>query len=367
MNGAGGLRRFGITAAVILGAFVVAGVLIAFAGANPFVGLQGFLAGVSSSPYRIGELFVGAVPTAIVALSLIPALRAGIFSVGAEGQVAMGALASAASILWLGDGLPSVVYWIVGALAGALGGGIFSLLPAFLKSRWNVNEILSTLLLNYIAAGILGFSLRTWLASGENTATPQSANLPEAAALPLLVPQTRAHVGILLVLLIAVAFMLWRRSASSTRIDVFAERPRFARRLGASRSRTIYGTIAISGIGAGFVGWMQLVALNDRLFTSVTGGVGFSGVAVALLGQLLPLGILASAVVFSALSVGAAGIQSATGNVPSSIAEVIKSVILLGIACAMAVTGRRLVTVATPTAVAPPEPEAADDETAVTR
>lgn len=358
----GSAKRLAVTVAVVVGSLVVAGGLIALSGADALVGLQGFVAGVSSSPYRVGELFVGAVPTAIVALTLIPALRAGIFPVGAEGQVAMGALVSAAVILWLGDGLPGVVYWVAGALAGAVGGGVFSLLPAFLKARWNVNEILSTLLLNYVAAGILGFSLRTWLASGENTATPQSADLPEAAALPLLVPQTRAHIGILLVLVVAVAFVAWRRSASSTRIDVFAERPRFARRLGLSRSGTIYSTFLVSGIGAGVVGWIQLVGLSDRLFTSVTGGVGFSGVAVALLGQLAPLGIVASAVFFSALSVGAAGIQSATGTVPASIADVVKSVILLGVACAMAVTGRRIATVSPTAPSAPAEPEAIDAE-----
>lgn len=353
-------RRFGVTAAVLALSLVVAGALIALSGADALVGLQGFVAGVSSSPYRVGELFVGAVPTAIVALTLIPALRAGLFPVGAEGQVAIGALASAAAVLWLGEGLPSIAYWVVGAAAGTAGGTLFAVLPAFLKSRWNVNEILSTLLLNYIAAGILGFSLRTWLASGEATATPQSADLPVGAALPLLVPQTRAHLGILLVVVIAAIFVVWRRTASSTRIDVFAERPRFASRLGVSRTHTIYGTILLSGAGAGLVGWIQLTGLSDRLFTSVTGGVGFSGVAVALLGQLAPLGIVASAVFFSALSVGAAGIQSATGTVPASIAEVVKSVILLGIACAMAVTGRRLPTATAPAAT--PVEESADAE-----
>ena len=365
MNRQAALRQFGVTAAVIAGSLVIAGALIALSGADALVGIQGFIAGISSSPYRIGELFVGAVPTAIVALTLIPALRAGLFSVGAEGQIAMGALAATATTLWLGDGYPSVVYWVVGALSGSIAGAAFAFLPALLTSRWKVNEILSTLLLNYIAAGILAFSLRTWLASGENTATPQSADLPEASAMPLLVPQTRAHFGIILIVVIAVLFILWRRSAASTRVDVFAERPRFAMRLGVSRTRTIYSTMLVSGAGAGLVGWIQLVSLNDRLFTSITGGVGFSGIAVALLGQLLPVGIVVSALFFSALSVGAAGIQSATGTVPASIADVVKSVILLGIACAMAITGRRLPT-ATAVAPVPATEVSADADTEVT-
>ncbi|WP_084074912.1 ABC transporter permease [Demequina sp. NBRC 110052] len=335
------LRRLTTIIAVVLGSFVAAGALIALSGANPLVGLQGFVEGIVASPYRFGELLVGAVPIGIVALTLIPALRAGIFSIGAEGQVAIGALASGAVMLSLGDGVPAPVHWLLGALAGALGGAICALLPAFLLERWGVNEILSTLLLNYIAAGFLAFSLRTYLGTEENVATPQSDPLPESAELPALIPQTRAHVGVLLVIVIAVAFAWWRRTASATRIAVFAERPAFARRLGVSRARTIYRTMLVSGLGAGLVGYLQLAGLNSRLYTSVTGGVGFSGIAVALLGALLPAGIVVSALLFSALTVGAAGIQSATGSIPSSIADVIKAVILLGIAGAMGATSRR--------------------------
>ncbi len=167
----------------------------------------------------------------------------------------------------------------------------------------------------------------------DETATPQSAKLPEVAALPTLLPGTRAHWGILLVIVVAVVFFLWRRSAASTRLTVFASRPKLALRLGATRSRTIYSTMLVSGIGAGVVGWIQVAGVNDRLLNSVTGGVGFSGLAVALLGGLAPIGIVLAALFFSALTAGAVGMQSATGTVPSSIAEVIKGVLLIGVAC----------------------------------
>lgn len=329
-------RRWSITAGVVLVVLAVAALLILFAGADPLVGLRGLIEGISSSPYRVGELLVGAVPIAIVALTLIPALRAGVFSVGAEGQIIFGAIFATGATLWLADvagsGVPAPVFWGVGLVAGMIGGGAFALLPALLAVRWRVNEILSTLLLNYVAAGFLGWTLRTWLASPEDTATPQSAPLPEAAALPSLLPGTRAHWGILLVVLIAVGFALWRRSSAWTRISVFASRPKLALRLGATRSGTIYSTMLVSGAGAGLVGWIQVAGVNERLFSSVTGGVGFSGLAVALLGGLLPVGIVAAALFFSALTAGAVGMQSATGTVPSSIAEVIKGVLLLGVA-----------------------------------
>ena len=337
-------RGWMLAGGVVVAVLAVATTLILLAGADPLTGLQGLVAGVSSSPYRVGELLVGAVPIAIVALTLIPALRAGVFSVGAEGQVILGAIFATAATLgtanMFGEAVPGPVYWVIGMVSGALGGAAFALLPAWLAERWHVNIILSTLLLNYIAAGFLGWTLRTWLASGENTATPQSEQLPEASALPDLIPGTRAHIGVLLIVVIAVLFEWWRRTSHATRIGVFAERPRLALRLGTTRARTLYGTMLVSGAGAGVVGWLQVAGVNERLFNSVSGGVGFSGLAVALLGALLPGGILLAALFFSALTAGALGIQSATGTVPSSIADVIKGVLLLGVAAVAGVTAR---------------------------
>lgn len=359
------LRSLSLTAAVAAAMVMVATALILFAGADPLVGLRGLIEGVSSSPYRIGELLVGAVPVAIVALTLVPALRAGVFSVGAEGQVVAGAIAATAAGLGLhrilGEAVPAPVYWSVGFVAGAAGGALFALLPAWLAARWHVNVILSTLLLNYVATGILGWTLRTWLASPEETATPQSERLPEAASLPDLLPGTRAHVGILLVVVAVILFEWWRRTSQATRLRVFAERPALAQRLGTTRERTLYGTMLVSGGGAGVVGWMQIAGVNDRLMASVSGGVGFSGLAVALLGGLLPVGIAAAAVFFSALTVGAVGMQSATGTIPSSIAEVVKGVLLLGVAV-IAASRPGPVAPAPSASVQPPDEDAAAAE-----
>lgn len=351
-------RRTLVVAGVVAAVLLVAALLILAAGADPLTGLRGLVEGISSSPYRVGELLVGAVPVAIVALTLIPALRAGVFSVGAEGQIIVGAIFATATILGvralLGEGSPAVVLWIAGFVAGALGGGLYALLPAFLAVRWHVDVILSSLLLNYVAIGLLGWSLRTWLASGEKTATPQSAKLPAAAMLPDLIPGTRAHWGIVLALLLAIGFWAWQRTSASTRLIVFASRPSLAARLGTSRPRAIYATLLVSGIGAGVVGWIQVAGVGGRLLGSVSGGVGFSGVAVALLGALVPPGIVLAALFFSALTAGAVGMQSATGSVPSSIAEVVKGVLVLGVACIAAVSRHPV--------VAPAQTPAAADE-----
>lgn len=331
-----------VSTAVVVIVVLVAMGLILLSGADPITGLRGLGEGIFASPYRVGELLVGAVPTAIVAITLIPALRAGIFSVGAEGQVVLGAIFATAAILAargvLGETGPAPLYWLIGFVAGAAGGALAALLPALLLARWRVNVILTTLLLNYVAAGFLGWTLRTWLATPDDAATPQSERLPDTSALPALIPGTRAHIGILLVVVAVVVFEWWRRTPSAARVGVFAERPTLALRLGTTRQSTIYRTMLVSGVGAGTVGWMQVAGVNERLLGSVSGGVGFSGLAVALLGALLPLGIVLAALLFSALTVGAMGMQSATGTVPSSIADVIKGVLLLGVAAVAATT-----------------------------
>ena len=364
------LRTAAVVAAVVVAVLLVATALILLAGANPLVGLRGLVEGVSSSPYRIGELLVGAVPIAIVALTLIPALRAGVFSVGAEGQVVFGAIAATAVILGIrdltGETAPAVLYLPAGAFAGAVGGALFALLPAWLAAQWRVNVILSTLLLNYVATGFLGWTLRTWLSTPETTATPQSEKLPDASALPDLITGTRAHVGILLIVVALVVFEWWRRTPSATRVSVFAERPALALRLGATRAGTLYRTMLVSGAGAGLVGWMQVAGVNDRLMGSVSGGVGFSGLAVALLGGMLPFGIVLAALFFSALTVGAVGMQSATGTIPSSIADVIKGVLLLGVAVIAALRPGVLPSAHPAPAPAPDDGAFAPDELAQT-
>lgn len=364
-------RRWLLEAGVAVLVVVLSGLLILFAGADPFTGLRGLIEGFTGSPYRFGELLVNAMPTAIIALTLIPALRAGIFSVGAEGQLIVGATTATAALLGttaaLGDGVPAPVLLLIGAAAGCAGGIATALLPALLSARWNVNIILSTLLLNYVAAGALALSLRTWLGTDEQTATPQSPRLPDAASLPILLPGTRAHWGLLIVLVLAVALVWWSGSNSSTRLRLFASRPLLAQRLGATASGVVYRTMLVSGAGAGLVGWIQVAGVNQRLMNSVSGGVGFSGIAVALLGALIPLGVVAAALFFSALTVGAIGMQAATGTVPTAIAEVIKGVLLLGVAAVAGIRSHRPVTLppADP-AETPADRERADREREVT-
>jgi general nucleoside transport system permease protein len=318
---------------------LVAVALVLLAGADPFEAVGGLIGGAFGDSYSIAETLVTAVPIAVVALGVTPALRAGIFPVGSEGQLAIGAAVATAALLALPRGSPYVLLPL-GCAAGAIGGTVWALVPAILRARYRVNEILSTLLMNYLAADLLLWLLRTVMSTPEPVATPRSAHLTAAALLPKLLIGTRLHWGILLVPVGALALAYWIRSAPGLRFDIFATRPALAARMGLSEMRAVMATMLIAGATAGIAGWIQVAGLEGTLYPGVAGGLGFAGILVALLGGLAPVGIIAAAFVLAALTTGSDGLQMGTG-IPASIAVVLQGLLLLVAGLVFAIRHRR--------------------------
>jgi ABC-type uncharacterized transport system permease subunit len=313
--------------------------LIVFAGADPVRALQGLLDGAFGDRYAIAETIVQSVPIAIVALGVAPALRAGIFPVGSEGQLAIGAVTATAAVFAV-RGAPASVALATGCIAGMLGGAAWALLPAILRARLRVNEILSTLLMNYLAPNLVLWLVRTVLGTAEAVATPRSDRLPAEAIIPKLVDGTRLHWGILAVILGAGALAYWIRSARGLGYDIFSTHRDLAARMGVRESTAVMGTMLVSGAAAGLAGWIQVTGLQGILYPSVAGGLGFTGVLVALLGGLGPLGIVIGSFVMAVLITGSNGLQTDTG-VPASIAVIAQGVLLLGAALVFAARQRR--------------------------
>jgi general nucleoside transport system permease protein len=322
------------------GSLLVGAVLIALAGANPLLVFWAIGTGALGDPYHVAETLVRTIPLALVALGAAVALRAGVFTVGAEGQMTIGALVATAAVLAVPNILPPLML-LVGACAGAAGGAAWALLPAVARARAGVNEILSTLLLNYVAAFLLTFVLKGPLRNPAAVATPQSPDLPAAALIPKALEGTRLHWGIAVVVVAALLLAWWVRTPGGFAFDVFGARPDLARRMGATRFQAIVVTMLVAGAAAGLAGWIQVAGVQGRLYTSVAGGIGFNGVVVAVLGGLGAPGILAAALFFGALATGAEGVQAQLG-IPSAIASIIQAVLLIAVAVALAARTRYL-------------------------
>ncbi|WP_158814647.1 ABC transporter permease [Methylocapsa sp. S129] len=326
-------------ARLILGlalALAIAAGLVMAAGADPLAALVAMADGAFGERYAIAETLIQATPLAIVALGVAPAVRAGVFTIGSEGQLIAGATAATAAIEAIGAA-PAAVLLAAGLLAGVAGGALWAVIPAVMRAYFRVNEVLSTLLLNYIAGYGLLLLLKTSLGAHAVVAISRSDALPAAALIPKLIGETRLHAGLVAAPVAALLLGWWLRSPRGLVYDAFAIRPALAARLGVAEPRAVMTTMLVAGAAAGFAGWMQVAGVAGTLYPSVGGGLGFSGILVAMLGGLRPLGILAMALVLGALTTGADGLQTGTG-VPSSLSIVIQGLLLL--VAALAFNGR---------------------------
>lgn len=334
------LAKRSVPVLALLGAVgLVGGILVAAAGASPSTALQELLKGAAGDRYRIAETLVRAIPLALVALGVAFALRARVFTVGSEGQLVAGALVSTA-VLTTNPTLPALPALVLGLICGAVGGMLWALVPAILRARGRVNEILSTLLFNYLAASLLSWSLRTWLRNPDAVATLQSRAITETARVPLLLPGTRLHWGVGIVVVAAVGLGFWIRTPMGFGFDLHGERPAVAARMGISQARAVLVTMLVSGGAAGIAGWLQVAGTTGRLYTSVAGGLGFAGLAVAVVGRLRPIGVCVAAVVFAALSTGSDSLQAGT-QIPASFSHVLQALLLLSGAVGAVVLARK--------------------------
>src|ERR1019366_2397168 len=295
-------RGFAVAAGYVVLGFVVVIVLVAATGGDIGVALGGWFQGAFGSGFSLVQTISNATPLALVALGVAVALRAGVITVGAEGQMVLGAIFATVVAFWVGDSVPLWIGLVPGALAGTLGGALWALLPALGRIRWGVNEVLFTLLANYLATYLLNFLLRTSLRDRGSQTSPQSAVLPASSQLPQLPLPGQLHIGVILVVA-----TWWRSTRSAFLIDVFGQRPVLAARLGLTPARAVLATMLVSGATAGLAGWMQVAGVTQRLEPDVSGGIGFAGLAVAVLGRGNPIGIAVASVLYASLGTGASG------------------------------------------------------------
>lgn len=299
-----------VAVALIVGLFTAVGV-------DPLVAANVMWKSTFGSLRTFGEGLIRATPLLMIAATLLPSLRAGLYNIGAPGQLGAGALATTLVAL----GLPSASSWIVVplcAIAAFVAGGATAFVPGLLKAHWRVNEIVSTLAMNFIVVALLGYLLNGPLQS-DFANLPQSPSLPRNSALPLLIPGTRAHIGLLVALAFIPALLALDRSLIGYRLRLFSINPTLAKRASVDPKAYITWLITFGGAGAGLAGWMQVAAIDHRLYPTVASPIGYAGLFVALLGALHPLGSVVAAFFLGALLYGGAALQVGAGVSPEII------------------------------------------------
>jgi len=313
--------------AVVLGLAVLAAGL-QLAGYNASEALGALWNGAFGSWYAISSAtLVRSVPLIIIGLGIALAFRAGALNIGAEGQFYAGAIAAT----WVGLRLGAQPSWIAipGVLvAAALAGAMWVALPIWLKLRFSVLEVISTLLLNFVAEALVSLMVQGPLQEHQHI-YPQSDSIAAVARLPLL-PGTRLHAGLLLALVGAVVlWYIFARTLWGFRLRAVGVSPRAAEISGRIDSRRMIAlALAGSGALAGLAGGVEVSGVSYALFQNLSPGYGFSGIAVALLARLHPLGIIATGILLGALEAGASGMQRDAG-VPAVAAYVVEAVVIL--------------------------------------
>ncbi|MCB0993778.1 MAG: ABC transporter permease [Acidimicrobiales bacterium] len=313
--------------AAVVAALLAGGLILLVSGRNPLTAYGAIIDGALGSKFAIGETLARAAPLAIVGYGAAVALRAGLVTLGAQGQVIAGAI-GALVVAQLLEGAPSVVALPVVALAGALAGAVWVIIPALLRAHLRVNEILSTLLFTEFAALLVQYLLNGPLKE-DRAITPKSDAFPENARLGLVLDGTRFHAGVLVAVAVGAVFAFWIRSVPGFRYDLYGENPKLAQSLGVSGKGVIVKSLLVSGAAAGLVGWIQAAGLLDRVYVDIAADLGFFGLVVAFLGGASPGGILAASLLFGGLQAGGLAMQSGE-SIPATLSDMIQALILLG-------------------------------------
>ncbi|PID86668.1 MAG: ABC transporter permease [Chloroflexi bacterium] len=311
----------------LLLAFLIGGLLLLASGRDPVAAYKSLLTGAFGSSQRFTETLVKMTPFLILAISVSISFRCGIWNIGAEGQLILGAITSTWVALTFSSLSPFIVMPLT-LVAGIIGGAFWSGLAGFLKAYFNANEVITTSMLNFIAVYLLAFLVNGPLKDPEGFNFPQSALINSSFELPRLLTGSRLNIAFIVALLLVVGAIMYWRSTIGFRTEIVGASRRVARHIGLNVNWTIILVTLISGGLAGITGWGEIFGLHFRLIEAIAIGMGSLAVVVALLGELHPLGMVASAFLFAALVVGGNAMERSAG-VPFALVDVIQGVIIL--------------------------------------
>lgn len=329
------LRELAVPLISVAIAVVIGSLIMIASGFDPLAAYAAMVKGAFGGGRQIGETLLRATPLIFTGLAVAYGFRAGLFNIGAEGQLFMGGLSAA----WLGivlAGLPQPLNILIMVVAGAAVGAAWAFIPALLKAKVGAHEVITTMMFTYI-----GRYLVSWLVTGPLKAEgqiPQTDRLPVESTLPRLheifpfLADSRAHFGFVLAVLLAL-LMWWILKYTPLGYEARAVglNPWASETGGISVAATTVKALCISGALAGLAGVTEVMGVHFRLFDQFSSGFGFTGIAVALLAKNNPIGVIAAAILFGALSAGG-GTMQLEADVPQKVILIIQALIIFLVA-----------------------------------
>lgn len=321
----------------ILTAVILGGIIIALVRGNPFLAYYGLIQGSFGSTRALSETAVWATPYIFAGLAVALAFKGGLFNIGAEGQLALGATFSAlvgyALPGWLGFDIPAIIHLPLAMIVGMAMGAFWAAIPGFLKAYTGGHEVINTIMMNYIALNTISFLLNGPMKDRDpNNVIARTPLIADSARMPTIFEGLRIHWGFVLALI--VAYLVWwmlNKSTLGFEIRTVGANPDAAKYAGINVKRTIILTMALSGMLAGLAGAIEVTGLNNRHELGFSIGYGFDAIAIALLGKSHPLGVVLASILFAAMRNGATRMQFLT-QMPVDLISMLQALILLFVA-----------------------------------
>jgi len=312
---------FSVTDDLSIGALV-----LVLSGFNPITSYQTLFLGAFGSPYALSETLVKMIPILIISLGTSVAFRSKLWNIGGNGQYTIGAIVSV--IICVYTNLPPVLVLPLSLLGAIAAGLLYGALIGLMKAKLNANEVITTLMFDYIVAYFLSYLVYGPLMDPLGHGFPQSRLVSKSLLFPKLISGTRLHAGLFFALLMVFLLTWFWRSKQGFTLRLVGENRRVAQVCGVHVDLQIILALGISAGFAALAGWVDVLGIHGRLQDNLPGSLGSIATVVALLGGLHPVGILFSSLLFSALVVGGASMQRFCG-VPASMVTIIQALVII--------------------------------------
>ena len=318
----------------ILLAFVIGAIIMAALGANPFEAFSYLFKGSFGTINAFGNTLNKATPLIFTGLCACFAYKCGVFNLGGEGQFIMGAITACVVALVLGDkGIEGPLVCVLCLVLGTIMGGIWGFIPGILKITRGQNEMIISIMLNYVATLFMGVIYTNWM---RDASVPQTLPVPKASQLARVFPRLRFTWGF--VIAVVVGILMWFflfKTSGGFKIRAVGYNQTAARFNGFPVLKLMFISFIVSGAVAGLGGAAELMGTQFRLINGFGAGYGFDGVSMALIGQLNPIATIIVAIFFAALRVGSTTMQAASG-VPTSVSDIIQALVIIFTVAGMA-------------------------------